>query len=131
MTALRERLQLSQGELARRMGYARGYVNRLENGRLKISAEADERLRSIELGVTYQETSQVANAVEESPPPDPARVQLQPRHAMPARELTEQQLFDEFARIVAAAKHIPGGFGYVRAQLRLHLSADQLEKLKD
>lgn len=130
MIELRERLGLSQTELARRMGYARAYINRLENDRLKISAEVDERLRSVEAGVTYQETSQPDAAVAEDPPP-PVRVQIQSQHALPPRTPTEQELVNEFCRIVSSAHHIPGALWEIRRVLKVHLSPEILEKLKD
>jgi transcriptional regulator with XRE-family HTH domain len=110
MAALRTRMGWSQGELATRMGYARAYINRLEKGRLSISAEVDERLRGLEQGVTYQDTSQgKTSALEESQSQHQA-VNINPRHALPVSEPTVVELRSLFEEILADCRRTPGGF---------------------
>jgi len=48
MMLLRRRLGLDQSEFAKLLGYARPYVNRVENGHYPISDEIDARLIEIE-----------------------------------------------------------------------------------
>jgi transcriptional regulator with XRE-family HTH domain len=121
MSALRQRLGLSQTELARRMGYARAYINRLENGRLAISAEVDERLRGIEAGVTYQEKSQgEAAQIEEEhgsnalPYDRSSDAGSRPAH----REPGAQELTDEFLILLGKARSHPGGLYQLQRMLK-------------
>ena len=136
---LRERLGLSQEEMADRIGYTRQHYNELEGGKRAWSKRARKALSILEME-SDTEGSPNSDNVSESPAPYLAEVDASDIRA------TLQEVFlaarspdspSALSRIgshllpwLEAAREDPDIAGYVISQIRLHLNPMILEKLR-
>ena len=108
------------------MGVSRETLYSILKGEQVIT---DKTRRKLEIAESQILTNDARGVAEN--PATYRQVQIQSQHSLPPRTPTEQELVNEFCRIVASAQHIPGALWEIRRVLKIHLSPDQLEKLKD
>lgn len=121
---VREELDLTQQQLAERLLLTRNFIAKIESGVAEPSARTLSNLETL--------LHQATRFVDDPAAPGVISLREDPSPYDPGRRdgPTEEQLLAQFMKTLEAARQVPGGLAYVWSQLKIHLSPEQIERLK-